>query len=222
MGGIDVNIHCASRVEGFYAAGECACVSTHGANRLGGNSLLETVVFGKIAGEEAARWVKGSSGLKDEEKHLLDAALEVKKKIEERQKREAGEKVHRLLNRLKLIMSDQVGLFRNEKDLAQALERIRELRQDYQRVSISGKCLRFSQELVNIIEFESMLDLAEVITLGALNREETRGSHYRLDFKERNDKDWLKHTLVALKDGKPQISYKEVQITKYEPKARQY
>ncbi len=222
MGGIDVNIHCASRVEGFYAAGECACVSTHGANRLGGNSLLETVVFGKIAGEEAAHWVKGSSGLKDEEKHLLDAALEVKKKVEERQKSEAGEKIHRLLNRLKLIMSDQVGLFRDKKDLAQALERIRELREDYQRVSISGKCLRFSQELVNIIEFESMLDLAEVITLGALNREETRGSHYRLDFKERNDKDWLKHTLVALKDGKPQISYKEVQITKYEPKARQY
>jgi len=222
MGGIDVDIHCASRVEGFYAAGECACVSTHGANRLGGNSLLETVVFGKIAGEEAAHWVKGSSGLKDEEKHLLDAALEVKKKIEERQKREAGEKVHRLLSRLKLIMSDQVGLFRNKKDLAQALEMIGELRQDYQRVFISGKCLRFSQELVNIIEFESMLDLAEVITLGALNREETRGSHYRLDFKERNDKDWLKHTLVALKDGKPQISYKEVQITKYEPKARQY
>jgi succinate dehydrogenase / fumarate reductase flavoprotein subunit len=222
MGGIDVNIQCASRVEGFYAAGECACVSTHGANRLGGNSLLETVVFGKIAGEEAAHWVKGSSGLKDDEKYLLDAALEVKKKIEERQKRKDGEKVHRLLNRLKLIMSDRVGLFRNKEDLAQALENIAELRQDYQRVSISGKCLRFSQELVNIIEFESMLDLAEVITLGALNREETRGSHYRLDFKERNDKDWLKHTLVTLKDGKPQISYKEVHITRYEPKARQY
>lgn len=222
MGGIDVDIHCSSRIEGFYAAGECACVSTHGANRLGGNSLLETVVFGKIAGEKAAQWVKGSSGQKNEEKHLLDAALEVKKKIEERQKREAGEKVHRLLNRLKLVMSDQVGMFRDKKDLAQALEKIKELREDYKRVAISGQCLRFSQELVNIIEFESMLDLAEVITLGALNREETRGSHFRLDFKERNDKDWLKHTLVALKDGKPQISYKEVHITKYEPKARQY
>ncbi|MCK4556403.1 MAG: FAD-binding protein [Candidatus Aminicenantes bacterium] len=222
MGGIDVNAQCASVVEGFYAAGECACMSIHGANRLGGNSLLDTVVFGKTAGEEASHAVKGGKGSKDAERFLLDEALEVKKKIEEWGKKDSGEKVHRLLNRLKVIMSEKVDMFRNKKDLSAALDEISELRGDYGRVLISGKCLRYSQELVNIIEFDSMLDLAEVITLGALNREETRGSHFRVDFQDRNDKDWLKHTMVTLKDGKPHINFKEVNITKYEPKARIY
>ena len=222
MGGIDVNAQCASIVEGFYAAGECACVSIHGANRLGGNSLLDTVVFGKTAGEEASHAVKGGKGSNDAERFLLDEALEVKKKIEEWGKKDSGEKVHRLLNRLKVIMSEKVDMFRNKKDLTKALEEIDELRDDYGKVFTSSHCLRYSQELVNIIEFDSMLDLAEVITLGALNREETRGSHFRVDFQDRNDKDWLKHTLVTLKDGKPHINFKEVNITKYEPKARKY
>ena len=222
MGGIDVNAQCASIVEGFYAAGECACISIHGANRLGGNSLLDTVVFGKIAGEEASKAVKGSKELKGDEKVLLDEALGMKKMIQEWQTKDSGERVHRLLNRLKVIMSDRVGMFRNKKDLSEAMEKISEIRDDYMRIHISGQCLRYSQELVNIIEFDSMLDLAEVITLGALNREETRGSHFRVDFKDRNDKDWLKHTLVTLKDGKSQIGYKEVNVTKYEPKARKY
>ena len=222
MGGIDVDKTCASLVEGFFAAGECACISIHGANRLGGNSLLDTVVFGKIAGEEASKFVKGSENVGNSEKILLDGALEVKKRIEEWGKKDSGEKFHLMLHRLKIIMSEKVGIFRDKKDLTEALERIRVLREDYKRVYISGKCLRYSQELVNIFEFDSMLDLAEVITLGALNREETRGSHYRLDFKKRNDKDWLKHTLVTLKDEKPQIGYKEVMIDKYKPVERKY
>ena len=222
MGGIDVDKTCASLVEGFFAAGECACVSIHGANRLGGNSLLDTVVFGKIAGEEASKFVKGSQNVSNSEKILLDDALEVKKRIEAWGKKDSGEKLHLLLNRLKIIMSEKVGIFRDKNELTDALERIRALREDYKRAYISGKCLRYSQELVNIFEFDSMLDLSEVITLGALNREETRGSHYRLDFKKRNDKDWLKHTLVTLKDGKPQIGYKEVMIDKYKPVERKY
>ena len=222
MGGIDVNEKCASCAEGFFAAGECACLSVHGANRLGGNSLLDTVVFGKISGEEASIFVKGSGRANNEEKILFDGALEVKRKIEEWEKRDSGEKVHRLLNRLKVVMNEKTWLFRNKKDLADALEKISELREDYKRVYLSGKCLRYSQELVNILEFDSMLDLSEVITLGALNREETRGSHYRLDFKERNDKDWLKHTLITWKEDKPRIDYKDVNISKYEPLARKY
>lgn len=222
MGGIDVNERCISDIEGFFAAGECACVSVHGSNRLGGNSLLETVVFGKIAGEEASLYVKESSDSQEGEKVLLGKALDVKKRIERLGREDAGIKIHTLLDKLKVLMSEKVGIFRVRKDLEEALENIRELREDYDRVYLSGKCLRFSQELINIMEFESMLDLAEVITLGALNREETRGSHFRLDFKERNDKDWLKHTLVSLKDSKPQITYKEVDISKYKPEARKY
>ena len=222
MGGIDVNEKCASCVEGFFAAGECACVSVHGANRLGGNSLLDTVVFGKISGEKASTYVKGSERTDSGEKILLEEMLELKRRIEEWKKKDAGERIHRLLNRLKVVMNEKTGLFRNKKDLAEALEKISELKEDYKRVYLSGKCLRYSQELVNVLEFDSMLDLAEVITLGALNREETRGSHYRLDFKERNDKEWLKHTLVTWKEAKPQISYKDVYISKYEPVARKY
>jgi succinate dehydrogenase / fumarate reductase flavoprotein subunit len=222
MGGIEVNEKCASPVEGFFAAGECACVGVHGANRLGGNSLLDTVIFGRISGEEASVYVKGSEESDSREKILLEEALEVKTRIEWWEKRSSGEKVHRLLDRLKVVMSEAVGVFRKKQDLAIALEQISELKEDYERVYLSGKCLRYSQELVNLLEFDSMLDLAEVITLGALKREETRGSHYRLDFKERNDKDWLKHTLVTWKEDKPQVSYAGVNISKYKPEARKY
>jgi succinate dehydrogenase / fumarate reductase flavoprotein subunit len=222
MGGIDIDEKCASILEGFFAAGECACVSIHGANRLGGNSLLDTVVFGKIAGEEASNYVKESQRMGKDEKILLDEAVAVKKSVEERKRKDSKLKIHLLLNRLKEVMSDNVGIFRQKKDLEAALDKIHELKEDYHRVHLSGKCLRFSQELINILEFESMLDLAEVITRGALNREETRGSHYRLDFKERNDKEWLKHTLVTWKEGKPHISYQDVDVSKYKPKARKY
>ncbi|MDH5383298.1 MAG: FAD-binding protein [Candidatus Aminicenantes bacterium] len=222
MGGIDVDENCASRVEGFFAAGECACVSVHGANRLGGNSLLETVVFGKVAGEVTSKRVPQIGIRPNAQQILLEEALDQKSRFEAWRKRDSGEKVHRLLNRLKVVMSDKVGIFRNKKDLSEALEDISQLREDYKNIYISGKCLRYSQELVNIIEFESMLDLAEVITSGALTREETRGSHFRTDFPKRDDKDWLKHTLVTLEDGKPRISYQEVKIDKYEPTERKY
>lgn len=222
MGGIDVDKNCASAVEGFYAAGECACVSVHGANRLGGNSLLDTVVFGKIAGKKISEYVRGANGVTDSEKNLLDAALKFKNRVEGWRKKDSGEKFHILMGRLKAVMNEKVGLFRNKNELAQCLETIQELREAYEQVYISGPCLRFSQELVNIIEYESMLDLAEVITLGALNREETRGSHYRLDFEKRNDEEWLKHTLITWQEGKPRISYKDVFIGKYQPVERKY
>jgi succinate dehydrogenase / fumarate reductase flavoprotein subunit len=222
MGGIDVDKNCASPVEGFYAGGECACVSVHGANRLGGNSLLETVVFGKIAGKKVTEYVNGSSGPSDSDAVLLDAALMFKNRVDTWRKRESGEKFYIMMSRLKALMNEKVGLFRNKEELTECLETIQELRDAYDNVYISGPCLRFSQELVNIIEYESMLDLAEVITLGALNREETRGSHYRLDFKKRDDDNWLKHTLITWKEGKPHISYKDVNIGKYEPIERKY
>jgi succinate dehydrogenase / fumarate reductase flavoprotein subunit len=222
MGGIDVDKTCSSSVEGFFAAGECASVSVHGANRLGGNSLLDTVVFGKVAGEEASRRMKSFSGSKKAEKLLQDEVLKLKNQIASWQSRDSGIKVHRLLDRLKNIMSDRVGIFRNKKELADALQEIAMTRDDYKEAYISGDCLRYSQELVNIIEFASMLDLAEVIALGGYNREETRGSHFRTDFPARNDKDWLKHTVVCLENDKPRTRYTEVKIDKYEPKERKY
>ncbi len=222
MGGIDVDGRCATSLEGFFAAGECACVSVHGANRLGGNSLLETVVFGKIAGEEASGYVKGLERKEPDEKTLLDEALAERKKIEGWISRTSGEKAHHLLNRLKVVMSEKVGLFRTKKELEKALEEIRQIREDYGRACLSGISRRYSQVLVNMVEFAHMLDLTEVITLGALRREETRGSHYRLDFPVRNDTDWLKHTLVTIKDGRPGVSYRPVRVTRYQPEEREY
>jgi len=222
MGGIDVNEKCETIVPGVYAAGECACVSVHGANRLGGNSLLETIVFGKIAGSQASQYVKeGFVDFKDE-KELYDSVKEMEQKIKKWLSRTSGTRAHELLNKLKIVATEMVGIFRNGKDLSIALETIRQLKEDYNNAYLAGSNLKFSQELVNIIEFEMMLDLAEVITLGALNRTETRGSHYRTDFRERNDKEWLKHTLVTYTEKGPKISYKDVIITKYKPKKREY
>jgi succinate dehydrogenase / fumarate reductase flavoprotein subunit len=222
MGGIDVDARCASPLAGFFAAGECACVSVHGANRLGGNSLLDTVVFGKIAGEEASNFVAGLDREEGSEKLLLDEAVTEKRKIDGWLDRSQGYRAHHLLNNLKVIMSEKVGMFRTKTQLQEALEAIREIREDYGRAFVSGRCLRYSQAIINLIEFGYMVDLTEVITLGALEREETRGSHFRHDFPKRNDARWLKHTLVTLKDGKPEVSYRGVKITKYTPEERKY
>ena len=222
MGGIDVDVRCVSSLAGFYAAGECACVSVHGANRLGGNSLLDTVVFGKIAGQEASNFVNGLELKDGNEKFLLDEAVAEKAKVDTWLSRSGGKMAHHLLNDLKVVMSEKAGIFRTKKELAEALEAIREIRDDYGRAFISGQCLRYSQAIVNLVEFGYMVDLTEVITLGALLREETRGSHYRLDFPKRDDAGWLKHTLVSLKDGKPEVAYRDVQITKYQPQERKY
>lgn len=222
MGGIDVDKSCASPVPGFFAAGECACVSVHGANRLGGNSLLDALVFGGIVGNTASNYVEGSQEVPGSESAILEASLARKRKVEDKAKRDSGENVFQLLSRLKAVMSDKVGIFRNQKDLNEALAQIARLRQDFKRSYIRSSCLRYCQELVTFSEFDSMLDIAEVITLGALNRTETRGSHFRTDFDKRNDDEWLKHTLVTRRDEKPVISYSEVQIGKYKPVERKY
>ncbi|MBN2408768.1 MAG: FAD-binding protein [Candidatus Aminicenantes bacterium] len=222
MGGIDVDVRCASSLPGFFAAGECACVSVHGANRLGGNSLLETVVFGKIAGREASNYVNGLERKDGSERTLLDEAVAEKEKVDAWMDRTSGKMAHHLLNDLKIVMSDKVGIFRTKKQLQEALDKIRAIREDYRRAFISGQCLRYSQAVVNLVEFGYMVDLTEAITLGALLREETRGSHYRIDHPKRDDANWLKHTLVSLKDGEPEVVYRPVQITKYEPQERKY
>ena len=222
MGGIDVNEDCASPVEGFYAAGECACVSVHGANRLGGNSLLDAAVFGKISGISASRYASGSREAPAAEEALRSALERRRRKVEGFLKKDTGENVFQLLGRLKAVMSDNVGVFRNGTELGAALEEIRTLREDFKSSYIRSPHLYYCQEFVTFSEFDSMLDIAEVITLGALNRQETRGSHFRTDFPKRNDQDWLKHTLMTWDDGKTEISYRDVKIDKYQPQERKY
>ncbi len=222
MGGIDVSENCASPVEGFYAAGECACVSVHGANRLGGNSLLEAVVFGKVAGESVSDYVEGSYEDEEGEKTIQKKAVWLSRKVDMLMKKRSGENVYHLLRQLKDLMSEKVCIFRNEKTLKEALTEIHQLREKYRQVYICSDCLTYCQEVITLIEFESMLDISEVITLGALKRQETRGSHCRVDYPKRDDQNWLKHTLMTDREGKPQESYKEVIVTRYKPRERKY
>jgi len=222
MGGIDVDKTCAAPIEGFYAAGECACVSVHGANRLGGNSLMEALVFGEIAGESASSYVRGSDFAGRPEREIAEEARKLQAKLQSLRERASGRNIFQLLNRLKLVMSEKVGVFRNEKDLREALAAISELREDYRQVYIFGICVRYCQELVTLIEFDYMLDVAEAIVLGALKRQETRGSHFRTDYPKRDDAGWLKHTLLTWTEKGPTVAYEEVHIDKYKPQERKY
>ena len=222
MGGIDVDATCASPVEGFFAAGECACVSVHGANRLGGNSLLESIVFGRIAGESASLYLRGGPSEVGGGRDVAERARALTARIRAVHERETGENVFQLLNRLKRLMSDAAGIFREPTTLRKGIEELAVLREAYRRVFIYGNCGRYCQEMVVLVEFEHMVEVAEVILLGALKREETRGSHFRKDFPKRDDASWLKHTIITRSDKGPVITYRDVQIGRYAPQERIY
>jgi succinate dehydrogenase / fumarate reductase flavoprotein subunit len=220
MGGIDVDKRCASEIRGFYAGGECACVSVHGANRLGGNSLLDTIVFGKVAsrtiGEDLADLAP------PDEKPLLRLKEEIEKKI--RRLTEPGrEKPYRIYAELGAVMNEKVGIFRTRKELEQALDSLLDLKRRYRDVGVSSPARHMNYELTNALELEQMLEVSHTIILGALLREESRGAHFRTDFNTRNDRDWLKHTIARRgDDGAPVISFTDVVITRYQPVERKY
>ncbi len=220
MGGIASDKTCGTAVPGFYACGECSCVNVHGANRLGGNSLLETVVFGKIAGDNARDYVK----TKDfETPAAIENAVKVESdKISELLNRKEGEAFYTIRDELRTVMDEKVGIFRDEKNLKAASEKLSELKSRFRNVYVRNKGTVFNQELVNALELEGMLDIGQVICLGALARRESRGSHYRTDYPVRDDKNWLRHTLAAFTPDGPRIDYKPVNITIYQPKAREY
>lgn len=223
MGGIDTDAHGAAKFKGLYSAGECACVSVHGANRLGGNSLLDTTVFGKLAGEAILRELDG--GIKEPDTGSVQSALsEEEKKLQKIISREdRGETAGGLLSEMRNIMFDNCGIFREKKPLEEALSKIRELKERYRNASIrNSSSRRFNPGLMNMIELEGMLDMSELIAAGALYRQESRGSHSRVDFPARDDKDWLKHTMAVYSDDGPKFHYTDVEITDYEPTERKY
>jgi len=205
-------------VPGLYAAGECACVSVHGANRLGTNSLLDLVVFGKHAGLKAAEYAKQA----DFEKLPGDAESASRSAFEALRNGSGKENAFDISSEMKKVMFADVGIYRNEKDMTVALEKVRELKERYKEVGVTDTGKVFNTELLNAWELGNLLDIAEVVAMSALNRKESRGGHSREDYPERDDKNWLKHTLIAKKNGKLEISYKPVVITKHQPKARVY
>ncbi len=218
MGGIMTDVDGKTPVEGLFAAGECACVSVHGANRLGGNSLLETIVFGRRAGRAVAEFCRSSKLPEFPDDALANAAREVADILN----REDGEPYYLILDDVREVMQAHCGVFRSREGLEEGLEKVRKLRERYRSVYLTDRGDSFNTELQTVLELGHILELAEVILLGALNREESRGAHYRVDFTERNDKDWLKHTLVYRDEGGYRIDYKDVTITRFEPKERKY
>ena len=226
MGGIATNVDGNVIIDnegtpfpGLYAAGECACVSVHGSNRLGCNSLLDLLVFGRRAGKEMSRAVPTTK--------LAKLPSNVEKKMANRIKALMGnkgkERSSHIRSELQEVMMDKVSVFRTGENLLRALEKVRDLKGRYKQVSLQDKGNCFNRDLLEAIELEYMLDLAEVISLGALKREESRGAHSREDYPDRDDEKWLVHTLCKFSDAKePQISYKPVTITRFQPKERTY
>jgi succinate dehydrogenase / fumarate reductase flavoprotein subunit len=203
---------------GLYAAGECACVSVHGGNRLGTNSLLDLVVFGKYAGLKAAEYANQA----ELEKLPENADAGSRSQFETLKNGSGKENVFKLSTELKKVMFADVGIYRNEKDMLSALEKVRELKARFKEVTVTDTGKIFNTELLNAWELGNLLEIAEVIAMSAANRKESRGGHSREDYPDRDDQNWLKHTLIWNKNGKLEIGYKPVVITKHQPKARVY
>ena len=203
---------------GLFAAGECACVSVHGANRLGTNSLLDLVVFGKHAGLRAAEYAKGV----DFGKLSQEAEAGARAEFEALRNGSGRENAFDISNEMKNVMFSDVGIYRTGSGMENALDRLLELKERYKNVKVSDTGKIFNTELMNAWELGNMLDVAEAVTVSALNRTESRGGHAREDYPQRDDEHWLRHSLIVKKDGKLDISYKPVVITKFQPKARVY
>ncbi len=224
MGGIPTNLDGqvldadGKPVTGLWAAGECACVSVHGANRLGCNSLLDLLVYGRRAGLSIAGQVNdlADSALP------ADAGDKAGKRIKDISTRERGERASTLRGSLQSTMMEHCSVFRTDQGLGQALDLVHEIQGRYQDVTIDDQSSQYNTDLMEALELGSLLTLAEAILVSARTRTESRGAHFREDFSERDDAQWLKHTLIQQGPAGPRLSYKPVTITKFQPKARTY
>jgi len=225
MGGIPTDIdgrvladERGSIVPGLYAAGECACVSVHGATRLGCNSLLDLLVFGRRSG------LAMRDRIKDMEHPSLskDALKSAEEKIGRLLSQAGREKIDSLRKKMRSVMMDYGSVFRNEEGLKKGIEEIQNLKGCYKEIGVANKGKTFNYELMEAFELGHQLDLSEVILFSALHRTESRGAHYREDFPSRADRYFLKHTLVFQTPRGPEARYKPVKITRFHPEARVY
>jgi succinate dehydrogenase / fumarate reductase flavoprotein subunit len=219
MGGIETDIDGLTRVAGIWAAGEAACVSLHGANRLGSNSTAECLVWGGIAGKEIAEALPGIAAAAP---LPADGAERAEEHVRAVLAREGDENLYELRRELRTTMDDDVGVFRNAADLATALARIREIRGRAERAPVADKSRVYNSNLIHALELENLVDLAEVTVAGAIAREESRGAHARRDFPTRDDETWLKHTLALHAADGPRFEHKPVTIDMWKPVERKY
>ena len=220
MGGIHTDIDGATPVEGIWAAGEAACVSLHGANRLGSNSTAECLVWGKIAGEKAANYIS-------KQKAFPPSPEEAELKAEESRvfntfKTDGKESSYSMRKELQKTMDNQIGVFRTGASMEEALKTIREMKQSIPDIHVKDRGRIYNTDLLSALETDNLITLAEVVTAGALARNESRGAHSRRDFTQRDDDNWLKHTMAYYTPEGPRLDYIPVAITMWKPVERKY
>ncbi len=219
MGGVDTDLWGKTELEGLYAAGEAACVSVHGANRLGGNALMETITYGKRAGAAAADWALSHTTVT-----VPDSAVsDVERELQELLDREEGERPHAIRDEMARTMHENFGVFRREGQMREQGEIIERLRERYDRVLVDDRGTVFNNDLTQTLELGFLLELAACMVETGLARKESRGAHARpYDFPERDDENYMKHTLVTWEDGGPKVEWAPVRVTRWQPQERKY
>ncbi|MEM2339292.1 MAG: FAD-binding protein, partial [Nitrososphaerales archaeon] len=218
MGGVHTDSNYATPVNGLWAAGEVACSSIHGANRLGTNSTAECLVSGKIAGAKAAEYANSINEFELPKEAIKKEEDRIYKLIS----KEQGDSIYDIRKKLREIMDKYVYIFRIENGLKIAIRIIKDLKSRYENASIDDKTKIYNTDFISMLELGNMLELSEIIAMGALLRTESRGAHYRLDYPERDDVNWLKHTLAYWTVDGPKFEYIPVRITKWKPTIRKY
>jgi len=220
MGGVKTDTWGATPVPGLYAAGEVACVSVHGGNRLGANSLLDTLIFGRRAGEHAAERARTMAFPDVSESHVTDHERAIGAIL---RRDSGGRRISAIKDELGTVMNEKVAVFRDQEGLTQAHQTVRRLKEEASVASIDDRGTVFNQDVLGAIELGYMLDCAEAIVVAALERKESRGAQFRLDFPKRDDESWLKHITVSQNGGDaPHVGYSPVTITKWQPQERAY
>ena len=219
MGGVDTDVWGRTELEGLYAAGECACVSVHGANRLGGNALMETITYGKRAGRHAAEWALANTTVTVPEGIVSDSERELRALLD----REEGERPWRIRDELGQTMHENFGVFRREDQMQRQQEIVAGLRERYERVVVEDKGNVFNSDLTQALELGFLLELADCMVESGLARKESRGAHARpYDYPDRDDANYMKHTVVRWIADRPVLDWKPVTVTKWQPQERKY
>ena len=219
MGGVDTDLDGKTALEGLYAAGECACVSVHGANRLGGNALMETITYGKRSGRAAAEWALANTVVAPPESALADAERELQELLDRRE----GERPHGIRDEMASTMHENFGVFRREDQMRLQGEIIGGLEERYERVVVEDTGAVFNTDLTQALELGFLLQLAACMVEAGIARKESRGAHARpYDYPDRDDENYMKHTLVTWVDGRPRLTWEPVRMTKWQPQERKY
>jgi succinate dehydrogenase / fumarate reductase, flavoprotein subunit len=219
MGGIKADVNGKTEIPGLYAAGEAACVSIHGANRLGANSLLEAVLFGRRAAAGAVKFVKTEAERSSADESVRKAE---EKRLQEILDRPAGPRAAAVRRELALEMDQNMAVFRDQAGMESAAAKVAEVKGKLSSVAVDNKGLVYNIDLISVLQLENMVDCAETIVAGGLARTESRGAHNRTDLKERDDENWLKHTLAYQTEGAPRMGTSPVDITQWQPVERVY